>query len=139
MFNSLREFRKISKDSHLGFVTSGLLILILVNTILAFIFEDKITSIFEGLYFTITTITTVGYGDFAPTQLITRISVMILMIYGILMFSIVTSAFVSYLKVKGEYSEKHDVLSKQKLINLSNLSKDELIRIEEQFKKIYKK
>lgn len=50
-------------------------------------FNDKyFPGIFEGMYFTLVTVTTVGYGDYAPKLWKGRTAVSILILFGIIFF-----------------------------------------------------
>lgn len=60
--------------------------------------NDKIRSIWDGLYFTLVTITTIGYGDISPVTTMGRIVVIIDAVLGIVVFSIpsgiITGSFI---------------------------------------------
>jgi voltage-gated potassium channel len=66
------------------------LVIILVGTI-GFTFLEKL-SFFNAFYFTVTTISTVGYGDIHPTNMASKIFSIILIIVGIgIFFTIMTN------------------------------------------------
>ena len=58
-------------------------------------FENQLDLYVVANYFTLTTITTVGYGDFFPTNVPERIFAMITMVIGVVAFSIATGSFSS--------------------------------------------
>lgn len=54
-------------------------------------FDDDLRVYFLSLYFTVETITTVGYGDVSPTNTKERIFLLLLMILGVISFSFIAS------------------------------------------------
>ena len=61
-------------------------------------FKPDFVSIFEAIYFSAVTITTVGYGDFAPSQLLSRLACMYELTVG---FVLIVFALGSYLGMSG--------------------------------------
>jgi hypothetical protein len=51
----------------------------------------------SSYYFTVTTITTVGYGDITPTQSQERVYAILIMIFGVVAFSFATGTLSSIL------------------------------------------
>ena len=47
------------------------------------------------MYFTITTMTTVGYGDYSATTTVERVFVIFLMIFGVVAFTFISGALSS--------------------------------------------
>ena len=58
---------------------------------------DPLELYFTSYYFTVTTITTVGYGDVYATETSERIFCIFLMILGVFAFSFASGAFASIL------------------------------------------
>ena len=80
-------------------VTLTILVLIL-SGILFIIFEDGINTFFEALYFSVVTISTVGYGDITAKSSEGRIVVMGLIFFGMIFVSIFTAIISSILIAK---------------------------------------
>ena len=75
--------------------------LVLTGTLFYWRFEDW--SIVESLYFCIVTLTTVGYGDFAPTTEATQIFTIIYILTGFgVLVALLTSVAQQYLRQKAE-------------------------------------
>jgi voltage-gated potassium channel len=60
---------------------------------------------FDGFYWAITTMTTVGYGDEQPTTVDGKVVAMVLMIVGIGYFAVVTGALADRFIARGEELE----------------------------------
>lgn len=80
------------------------LITILVFTVLMFIIflsEQKtnsaINTLFDAIWYTLVTITTVGYGDITPHSVLGRTSAMILLLAGVALFGALSGKFASFL------------------------------------------
>jgi voltage-gated potassium channel len=75
--------------------------LVLTGTLFYWRFEDW--TIIESLYFCIVTLTTVGYGDFAPTSTGTQIFTIVYILTGFgVLVALLTSVAQEYLKLKSE-------------------------------------
>ena len=77
---------------------------LIVFTILMFIIfisEQKINSsintLFDAIWYTLVTITTVGYGDITPHSILGRSSAMILLLAGVALFGALSGKFASFL------------------------------------------
>ena len=57
-------------------------------------------NLFDSLWFVVSTITTVGYGDVLPSSDIGRIIGLIILTFGVFIFSAVTGAMASYFTKK---------------------------------------
>lgn len=55
-----------------------------------------IKSFFDGIWWAVTTMTTVGYGDYVPVTVVGRIIGMILEIIGVVMFGLLIGTFTIY-------------------------------------------
>ncbi len=80
------------------------LITILVFTVLMliiFLSEQKtnsaINTLFDAIWYTLVTITTVGYGDITPHSVLGRTSAMILLLAGVALFGALSGKFASFL------------------------------------------
>lgn len=62
----------------------AILVSVILSGTLGFYFvEDSVDSLFEGFYFTLATVTTVGYGDIFPTNDVSRVLASFVMLAGI--------------------------------------------------------
>lgn len=80
------------------------LITILVFTglmLIIFLSEQKtnsaINTLFDAIWYTLVTITTVGYGDITPRSILGRTSAMILLLAGVALFGALSGKFASFL------------------------------------------
>lgn len=80
------------------------LITVLVFTVLMliiFLSEQKtnsaINTLFDAVWYTLVTITTVGYGDITPRSILGRTSAMILLLAGVALFGALSGKFASFL------------------------------------------
>ena len=82
----------------LGFVV----FLVLTVIMLVIFFSERnvnsgITSLFDAVWYTIVTITTVGYGDITPASFWGRLSAMLLLIVGVGIFGALSGNFASFI------------------------------------------
>ena len=76
-------------------------VLVLTGTLFYWRFEDW--TIIEALYFCIVTLTTVGYGDFAPTTAGTQIFTIVYILTGFgVLVALLTSVAEKYIELKRE-------------------------------------
>lgn len=77
---------------------------------------DYLPGIFESLWWTITTVATVGYGDFVPHSIVGRVIAMFIMCFGIMFFGMYTAEVASVLtssQKKYKISTHHDLQGKK--------------------------
>jgi len=84
---------KIQRDKHLKHYLLALTILALLLGVLVIPFENdyKIKTIGDGLWWSITTVTGVGYGDLVPVTGMGRLIGVLLMTAGLVLFSLVVA------------------------------------------------
>jgi voltage-gated potassium channel len=88
-------------------VVAGLLVL--TGTIFYWRFEHW--TIVQALYFSVVTLTTVGYGDFAPTSAGTQIFTIVYILTGLGVFvALLGSVAAQYIQQKGEGGQARDRL-----------------------------
>jgi len=83
--------------------------------------NENITSLFDGLYWAIVTISTVGYGDISPVTDVGRAISILIIISGIAMISFVTSVIVS------AFSERLSELKEYRIVEQLNKKEKFLI------------
>ena len=96
--------------------TGGIAIYVLEET-----HNPQINNLFDSLYWSLVTISTVGYGDISPVTHGGRIISMMIIVFGIAMISFATSVIVS------AFSEKLDELKEERVVEEVNKSKEFLI------------
>lgn len=84
-------------------VKLGIVVFLLLIIIVFIIYKSeketnsRITSLFDAIWYTIVTVTTVGYGDITPTSVLGRVSAMLLLVVGVAIFGILSGKFASFL------------------------------------------
>lgn len=72
----------------------AIFIVIIVSSAFALIyFDSNVNNIYEALWYIFQTITTVGYGDTIPESTVGRFIGLVLLVVGVVMFSVVTASF----------------------------------------------
>ncbi len=86
-----------------------------------YIFEvednDKIENFFDAIYWSLVTVTTVGYGDITPSGFEGRIITIILILSGLGVISFATSIIVSAFNEKLEELKEHRILAEVERLN----------------------
>ena len=84
---------KFLDATYLDKIIAVFIVLLLGSTFVLYCFDPNITSIFQAVWFVFQTITTVGYGDIIPSSPAGQFIGLVLIIAGVLMFSMVTASF----------------------------------------------
>ena len=90
----LTRLRRILRKRGLGYVTAAFVLIALVTGGLFAVFEGH--SLVDGLWWTVVTLTTVGYGDFSPVTTGGRATAVVLMLAGIGVVSFITANIAAY-------------------------------------------
>lgn len=91
------------------FVITTSIILILIMFIIFISEKDtnsQISSIFDAFWYTLVTITTVGYGDITPESVTGRIAAMFLLLVGVAIFGALSGKFASFLFDRQQKKDK---------------------------------
>ena len=124
---SINQFVEVIKNKRFELLTLLFLLLFMVTTagIAIYVLEERInpdiTSLFDALYWSLVTITTVGYGDVAPVTDAGRAISMLTIVVGIGMISFSTSVIVS------AFSERLNEIKESRIIEQVNKSRSFLI------------
>ena len=124
---SINQFVEVIKNKRFELLTLLFLLFFIVTTagIAIYVLEERInpeiTSLFDALYWSLVTITTVGYGDIAPVTDAGRAISMLTIISGIAMISFATSVIVS------AFSERLSEIKENRIIEQVNKSRSFLI------------
>ena len=84
------------KKTHLDEILGLSLLVVLASTLALYLFDPSINSLFDSLWFVLSTMTTVGYGDIMPQSGAGRIIGLLILIVGVLVFSTITGAMASF-------------------------------------------
>jgi len=101
---SLRLVRSVFRRGHLSRFLLAALVLVLNGAVIVYLFEQNapdssIRTLGQSLWWSVTTVTTVGYGDYVPVTVAGRVTACFIMGIGLLTLAVVTaqvaSSFVS--------------------------------------------
>ncbi len=107
-----RILRKILRKTYAAEIIFGLLLLVFSFSVIFCLMDEAFTSYGDALWYSFAIVTTIGFGDFAATNFITRTLSVVLGIYGIIVVALVTSIIVNFYSetkdTKGEDDEDED-------------------------------
>ena len=92
----LKAMTKIIQKTYAIEILYGLFVLIIASSFIFYIFEEKITSYGDALWYSFAIVTTIGFGDIVATSGLTRIFSVILGIYGLVVVAMLTSIVVNF-------------------------------------------
>jgi voltage-gated potassium channel len=96
-------FRRLVADAPLTarraavVITLATLVLTVIGGIAIWIVDDSFSSLGEGLWWSVQTLTTVGYGDIVPESLAGRLIATLVMLNGIAFLTVITAAVTAVL------------------------------------------
>lgn len=88
--------RKVLNKNQLGNTLLVSLILILISGTIMAAIDPAFENPAEGIWWALVTITTVGYGDFTPVSIPGRLFASVLIIAGVVLFSLITANLAAY-------------------------------------------
>ncbi|MEF9951496.1 MAG: potassium channel family protein [Clostridium sp.] len=98
--------------------------------------EPNINTYSDGLWYCFAVVSTIGFGDLVAVTTIGRILTVTLSFYGILMVALIPSIIVSYfMEFRKKNQDETTSIYLDKLENLENLTKDELLELSNIIKK----
>lgn len=131
---------RVLKRTRMDKMLYGYLILIFSISLIIWLIEPDINTIFDSLWYCFSVLTTIGFGDFIAVTLVGRILSVVLSIYSILMIAIIpgviTSFYLESIKIRTNESMEKFLYD---LERLPELSKEELADLSEKVKKFKKK
>jgi voltage-gated potassium channel len=103
---SLRVVRATFRRGHLARFLLTAVVLVLDGAIIVYLFErhaprSSIHTLGESLWFSVVTVTTVGYGDYTPVTAYGRITAVLIMLVGLLTLAVVTAQVASSFVAQG--------------------------------------
>lgn len=103
------------------------LVFVLADALVIFLFDPAIASYGNALWYCCAVISTVGFGDFVATTMITKIATVLLMIYSVFVVAIVTGVIVNFYSQIIQLKQEQTLTSfLQQIERLDELSKSEL-------------
>ncbi len=109
---NIKMFTNFIKETHLDKLLTFVIILVMSLSIAFFVLDESANTFSDGLWYVLVTLATVGYGDLVPTSTNGRIIGFILIIVGIITFSVLTAA-ISSIYTKRIEKENQDDLNKR--------------------------
>jgi voltage-gated potassium channel Kch len=101
-------------------VTATAIVVVAAGIVISVIDREEYPSVWIGMWIALQTVTTVGYGDVAPTKLGGRLVAALVMLYGVAFVAIVTAAitstFVARATAQHDAERQRDSLSDRELI-----------------------
>jgi voltage-gated potassium channel len=76
-------------------VTATVLIVVVGGVMMRLLDHDEYSSIWIGMWWVLQTVTTVGYGDYTPKDIVGRLLTAAVMLWGIAFLAIITAAITS--------------------------------------------
>lgn len=134
---SLRLVRAMFRRGHLPRFLLTAAVLVLDGAIVVYFYErhaphSTIHTLGESLWFSVVTVTTVGYGDYTPVTVVGRITAILIMLVGLLTLAVVTaqvaSSFVAQVPSRTQRSPQPEAPRPE--VTLAELDR-RLARIEE--------
>lgn len=96
LFPSLRTLISFFFDGHLRTTLLGAAVVIVIFGILVAGVDPDVKSVWDGIWWAIATVSTIGYGDVVPTSALGRILGAILVVIGVAIFVIITANILAY-------------------------------------------
>lgn len=102
LFKTAHNIKKYFRSHKINYIFAVTIVIVLILGSLVVLIERdvpnaRIHNIQDGVWWSIETITTVGYGDFFPVSSGGKIVAVVIMAFGITMFSLLTASLSSYL------------------------------------------
>ena len=117
--------------------TAVFVVLFLLGSLVVYLSEPGIATYGDSAWLLFQVVTTIGLGDFTCTTHIGRITVVLLSVYSVFIFALITSGAVSYCLERMRARRDESVTSFiYQLEHLPDLSKEELAELSERIKRL---
>ena len=103
---SIRLVRAMFRRGHLSRFLLTAVVLVLDGAVIVYLYErhaphSNIRTLGESVWFSVVTVTTVGYGDYTPVTVFGRITAVLIMLIGLLTLAVVTAQVASSFVAQG--------------------------------------
>ncbi|ENH95803.1 potassium channel protein [Gracilibacillus halophilus YIM-C55.5] len=114
MYIIKRLVRKVVKISNYILFISSLLLVFMTSILIVWIEPETFPTFFDGLWWVMTTVTTVGYGDLFPVTFEGKLLALFLYVFGIGLIGVVIGKIIDGLAIYRKKREEGDIVYKDK-------------------------
>ena len=133
----IKNMFKILRQTGIDKLLSSYILLVFICAVLLVLIEPTFHSLMDGIWYSVVTIATVGFGDLVVTTTLGKVISIILILSGVLIVALLTGTLVNYYNTLNEIRQKDKFMKMlDKLEVLPSLSKEELGKIAEEIKEI---
>lgn len=133
----LRILNFIMKRTRMYPIIMSFLVFICIDAFVILMAEPGITSYGDALWYCYVVMATVGFGDIVAVTFIGRVASVLITIYALFVFAMATGVVVNFHAQLIELQQKNTLAAfAEKMQHLPELSKEELIQISENVKKV---
>lgn len=121
-----KTFEEFFKTNSFGYMILITVFILFLSSLSIYIFEDgsSIETYGDALWFSIVTMTTVGYGDIYPVTIAGRIVASLLMVFGIGLIGFVTSTMAQFI-INRKKLNTNQTKDPSQVLDLTELSKED--------------
>lgn len=131
----IKNMFKILRQTGIDKLLISYLLLMFICAVVLVIIEPTFHTLMDGIWYSVVTIATVGFGDLVVTTTLGKIISIILIFSGVLIVALLTGTLVNYYNTINEARQKGKLMDMlDKLENLPDLSKEELESISNEIK-----
>ncbi|CQR48180.1 Voltage-gated potassium channel Kch [Paraliobacillus sp. PM-2] len=105
--------KKMIKIQNSILFLSSILLVVITSYLISFVENETFPTFFDGFWWVMTTVTTVGYGDYSPVTLSGRLIAIFLYIFGIGIIGVVIGKVVDGLAIFRRKKETGDIMYKE--------------------------
>lgn len=136
----LRLLGTVLKQTKADKILLSYLVFVLLLALVICLFDPKIETYGDSLWYCCAVISTCGFGDLVATTLLTKIATVLLMAYSVIVIAIFTGVIVNFYNQLIQLRQKETLSAFiRQLENLPQLSKEELEDLSLQVKKFQNK
>lgn len=106
--------KKIIKIQNSVLLLTSLLLILVTSYLIVLVESETFPTLFDGFWWVMTTVTTVGYGDYYPVSVAGRLIALFLYLFGIGIIGVVIGKVVDGLTVFRRKKEAGDIVYKEK-------------------------
>ena len=136
----VRILRRVLRETGADRIWQTFLAVFFLSALLVWKLEPEIETYGEALWYCYAVVTTIGFGDIIVQHILSRIISILLSLYAVVVFAIITGVIVNYYNRITELKQKETLTALiEKLERLPELSQAELEEISRRVKEIEKK